>query len=65
MENKTLGQVAYEAYCAKTGWKSLVSGADLPQWAELKSEIRDAWGDAAEAVAGELESRATQAQEAA
>lgn len=44
------GQVAYEAYCGTTGWKSLVSGADLPQWEALKPEIRAAWEAAAEAV---------------
>ena len=45
-----LGRVAYEAYCGNTGWKSLVSGADLPQWDALKPEIRAAWEIAAEAV---------------
>lgn len=44
------GKVAYEAYCCKTGWKSLVSGAQLPSWDELKQEIRDAWEAAAMAV---------------
>lgn len=37
------GQIAYEAYCGHTNWKSLVSGADLPQWAEVKPEIKAAW----------------------
>lgn len=45
-----LGRVAYEAYCGNTGWKSLVSGAALPQWDDLKPEIRAAWEVAAEAV---------------
>ena len=48
---RPLGQIAYEAYCEATGWKSLVSGADLPQWDALKQEIKDAWGQAAQAVA--------------
>ena len=45
-----LGRVAYEAYCGETDWKSLVSGAALPQWDDLKPEIREAWAVAAEAV---------------
>lgn len=49
-----LGKIAYEAYCAKTNWKSLVSGADLPQWGALKPEIKDAWEAAAIAVATEI-----------
>jgi hypothetical protein len=36
-------QKAYEAYCAHTNWKSLVSGQPLPQWADVKPEIKDAW----------------------
>jgi hypothetical protein len=44
---KSGGQIGYEGYCAATGWKSLVSGADLPQWADLKPEIRAAWESAA------------------
>ncbi len=34
---------AYEAYCRHTGWKSLVSGKDLPQWDDLPLEIQKAW----------------------
>lgn len=43
MCNKTLGQIGYEAYCSSTGWKSLISGAQLPPWSEVKSEIQLAW----------------------
>ncbi len=46
--NKTNGQIAYEAYCEHTGWRSLVSGAQLPDWGNLKSEIQSAWEAAAE-----------------
>ena len=46
----TYGQHAYEAYCAATGWKSLVSGCDLPQWDSLAPEIQDAWDKAGHAV---------------
>lgn len=46
----TFGQQAYEAYCKKTDWKSLVTGADLPQWASLPHTIQEAWCAAAWAV---------------
>lgn len=44
------GQVAYEAYCGTTGWRSLVSGAELPNWENLKDEIKIAWEVAGNAV---------------
>lgn len=51
MIEKTLGQIGYEAYCKTTGWKSLVSGADLPAYEGLNSPIQDAWEKAGQAVA--------------
>lgn len=47
---KSSGQLAYEAYCGHTDWKSLVSGAALPKWADTKPEIQAAWEAAALAV---------------
>lgn len=47
---KSLGQVAYEAYCEQSNWKSLASGADLPPFADTKPEIQQAWEAAAQAV---------------
>ena len=47
----TRGQAAYEAYCASSGGKSLVTGAQLPPFAELKPEIRSAWEAAGAAAA--------------
>jgi len=44
------GQVAYEAYCEATGWKSLISGEALPTWTDQAAEIRRAWRAAAHAV---------------
>lgn len=44
------GQIAYEAYCARTGWKSAVSGAPLPQWDQQAQIIREAWECAAAAA---------------
>ncbi len=51
---KSDGQIAYEAYCEHTGWKSLVSGSDLPVWAVLNSNIKTAWEVAAAAVRAEI-----------
>lgn len=49
-DEPSVGQVAYEAYCRHTGWKSLVSGAPLPPWAELPLGIQLAWMEAAGAA---------------
>lgn len=53
MNNKpaTLGEVAYHAYCQKSNYKSLATGADLPMFENTKPEIQDAWEAAAQAVA--------------
>lgn len=48
---KSLGMVAYEAYCESTGGVSLISGVKLPGWDGLSPEIQRAWNDAAAAVA--------------
>ena len=45
-----MAQVGYEGYCAFTDNKSLVSGAQLPPWSELRPAIQDAWGASAEAM---------------
>lgn len=42
-EITTYGQVAYQAYCAASDGKSLISGAPLPQWHEQDERIRIAW----------------------
>lgn len=47
---RTAGQAAYENYCQATNWKSLVSGAQLPAWTEVKPEIKEAWDQAAVGV---------------
>jgi hypothetical protein len=52
---KTPGQTAYEGYCEHTGWKSLISGAQLPEWEKLKKEIQEAWEKAAQAVLNNYE----------
>ena len=38
-----LGEIAYRGYCKSSGNKSLVSGADLPPFDQLKPEIQAAW----------------------
>ncbi len=47
---RSYGQVAYEAYSEHSGGKSLISGAELPSWDLLSSEIRAAWEASAKAV---------------
>ena len=49
-----LGRIAYEAYCASSDGKSLISGAKLPLWDEQSPEIKAAWDAAAQAVAQEM-----------
>ena len=44
------GQTAYEAYCACSNNKSLITGCELPEWKDLKPEIKIAWLASAQAV---------------
>ena len=53
--SKPFGQVAYEAYCEKTEWKSRFNGDALPEWKDQDPEIRGCWEAAAQAVAEEVE----------
>lgn len=48
--NKSAAQTAYEAYATFSDWKSLISGAPLPEWGDLPNEVKMAWEAAAEAV---------------
>jgi hypothetical protein len=50
MEDKRLGQTAYEAYRDAADGRSLASGEPLPAWPQLAPAIRDAWQAAALAV---------------
>lgn len=38
----TLANVAYDAYCAERDWKSF-NGDPLPQWGDVKPEIKKGW----------------------
>jgi hypothetical protein len=49
-ELKTVGQSNYEGYRRESGGKSLVSGAEIPEWGELPEEIQEAWEAGANAV---------------
>jgi hypothetical protein len=46
---KTIGQLAYEAYCVNRNWTS-VRGELLPGWEQQSPELREAWEAAAEAA---------------
>lgn len=48
------GREAYESYCKSSGGKSLISGADLPEWDKLGWQIQLAWHDAARGVITKL-----------
>ena len=45
-----LSRIAYMAYRRHTGGKSLVTGAELPEWEQIDPRIREAWCAALDAV---------------
>lgn len=49
-EVKTLGEIAYTAYCENVEYKS-VMGVTLPDWTNQRPRLRHAWEIAAAAVA--------------
>lgn len=49
-EKKELAQVLYEAYAASTGWKSAVTGAQLPAWVDCPEAVKTGWRAAANAA---------------
>lgn len=59
--DKTLGQIAYEAYGNRVGWRSLYSAKDIPQWNRVNLTIQDAWEATAKEIAEELYKRYIQA----
>lgn len=51
MENgKPLDQILYEAYCESTGWKSAVTGAQLPPYSKCSPVVVAGWRAAADAA---------------
>lgn len=58
--DKSFGQIAYEAYCARVDWKS-VTGVDLPSYESQSMRLRVAWeAGAAAAVRAYMEDAASQ-----
>lgn len=53
-EDYKLGRIAYEAYCASTGWKSAATGVRLPKFHETTEAIRAGWIAAAQAALDEV-----------
>lgn len=50
----SLGNIAYNAYCESTNWKSVYTGADLPQYDQQRPEVIQAWENSALAIASTL-----------
>lgn len=56
MSTRSLGEIAYNAYCQSRSWVS-VRGEKLPPFRDQCMELRKAWEDAARAVASEVEEK--------
>ena len=50
----SLARKAYEAYCGTTGWKSAITGADLPPFDSCPGAVKEGWIAAAKAVLLEI-----------
>lgn len=48
--NKSYGQIAYEAYCGSCGWRSKYTNSDLPQWDIVTEDTKVHWENSANAV---------------
>lgn len=46
----TYGEIAYDAYCNVTAYKSVITGDDLPSFWLLPETVKDAWEVAANAA---------------
>jgi hypothetical protein len=53
-------QKGYESYCGHTGNKSVVTGDDLPKWADLPGGVKNAWFAAAEGMINFLASHSVE-----
>ncbi len=51
-DTKPTAQRLYEAYCTSADWRSAISGAPLPQWADATPAVRTHWEVAANAING-------------
>lgn len=54
MNDKSYGQIGYEAYAKSTGGKTY-DGRDMPKWEALPEPIKEAWEDAADAIREEYD----------
>lgn len=52
MEKRSLGEIGYEAYRAKSNGRSLISGVEIPEFDKLPQPIKDAWEAAGKEVSG-------------
>lgn len=57
LDYRDLAKTAYDAYCARSGGKSLISAAPLPAFEDVKLDIQDAWAAASYAVAVRVEAQ--------
>jgi hypothetical protein len=64
MRNYDLAKIAYDAYCKATGGVSLISGAKLPEFQDLRQAIQDAWWEASAAAGNAVMDKLQEAQEA-
>lgn len=48
-ESIALGQINYNAYCETRNWESF-DGKPLPQWENVKEDIKEGWIEGALAV---------------
>jgi hypothetical protein len=49
MDREAVARVGYEAYGAHADWKAY-DGRPMPRWDELRPDIKEKWGVAAEAI---------------
>lgn len=49
-QRKSFGQVAYDAYCDSSKWKSKYTGATLPRWELVDFEVKQHWEASAKVV---------------
>ena len=54
---EVLARLAYDGYCASSNYRSLISGAALPDFSQVDAAIRGAWQTAGLAVAKSLYER--------
>lgn len=56
-EGTALARMAYEAYCEATGWRSAITGQELPPFDKTPDAVQAGWMAAAYAVRYAIESQ--------